>query len=549
MTDKRLWIGSSDAGGAPYDAKGKRTSSFRPGDIIAFRSPGELGPYLGSFMTPPHPQSPEASQSPFTPQSPMNFNAVLDEFETVPLYDDKPVNFNVLEEFRVELAQEREVRPIPPSPPRTPYYVTAAAALAGTSLLAYNAMRRKRDDEREEMTKEQLEEMALHKDMIEVQYANRVSAGRDFFTSSSERTAIPESTLQDDRKLDVGDYKFVEASDLYALFENEKINKRVLAIRGLRPDIDKKDLKQLPRMGAQTLLKMNLDTDLQYKKDYEEVEDYLLNLPNYKDVVITGHSRGGQTGLELARKHRLKAHIFQPVTVRNIEATDSRLGIVGMKDSSLTDDSTITFTLNQRHIYTNKEDTTPSNLVNPRDTSEKQYIIDYDPSLHTTSLVGGNADVYKQFSAHKLNNFHKDAVGYAASSKNDIVDFGDDMDFNDYPVNRLTEQEAAEMGYDMTDDDYDIEEDFSIEEYVNVRNNDLIVPVSKRSLLFSDIPFIPNTSPMQKDTLDTNGDGLVSYNEFYTYYKKKGFADIRIKKLFKSLDLNNDGVLSPNEII
>ena len=33
MPDKRLWIGSSDAGGAPYDAKGKRTSSFRPGDI------------------------------------------------------------------------------------------------------------------------------------------------------------------------------------------------------------------------------------------------------------------------------------------------------------------------------------------------------------------------------------------------------------------------------------------------------------------------------------------------------------------------------------
>ena len=53
---------------------------------------------------------------------------------------------------------------------------------------------------------------------------------------------------------------------------------------------------------------------------------------------------------------------------------------------------------------------------------------------------------------------------------------------------------------------------------------------------------------MQKDKLDINGDGQVSYNEFYTYYKKKGYADIRIKKLFKSLDLNNDGVLSPNEI-
>ena len=98
----------------------------------------------------------------------------------------------------------------------------------------------------------------------------------------------------------------------------------------------------------------------------------------------------------------------------------------------------------------------------------------------------------------------------------------------------------------MTDDDYDIEEDFN--DYVNVRNSDLIVPVSRRSLLFNDVPFIPNTSQIQ-DKLDTNGDGQVSYSEFYTYYKRKGYTDIRIKKLFKSLDLNNDGVLSPNEII
>ena len=172
------------------------------------------------------------------------------------------------------------------------------------------------------------------------------------------------------------------------LFENEKINKRVLAIRGLRPDLDFKDLKQAPRMGAQTVLKLNLDTGNQYKKDYEDIEDYLLNLPNYKDVVITGHSRGGQTGLELARKHKLKAHIFQPVSVKNIEAVASKEGIVDMKDSSLSeDDATITFTINERRIYTNKEDTTPSNLVNPTDTSEKQYIIDYDPSLHSNTAI------------------------------------------------------------------------------------------------------------------------------------------------------------------
>jgi hypothetical protein len=59
-----------------------------------------------------------------------------------------------------------------------------------------------------------------------------------------------------------------------------------------------------------------------------------------------------------------------------------------MKDTSFTDDdSSITFTLNQRNIYTNKEGTTPSNLVDPTSTSEKHHVRDYDPSLHTNSLV------------------------------------------------------------------------------------------------------------------------------------------------------------------
>ena len=475
---------------------------------------------------------------------------MVDEFEDIELGDIRnqiTYNEDLVRDIEGGIVPRYQPPQPPQPPPQSPYYVAATAALVAGGLAAYNSRKKRDDDDKEKMTKNELEEMAIHKDMIEVQYANRKSAGRDFFASTNERTAIPESTLEDDRKLDVGDYKFVEASDLYALFENEKINKRVLAIRGLRPDLDFKDLKQAPRMGAQTVLKLNLDTGNQYKKDYEEVEDYLLNLPNYKDVVITGHSRGGETGLELARKHKLKAHIFQPVSVKNIEAVGSKEGIVDMKDSSLSeDDATITFTFNERRIYTNKEDTTPSNLVNPTDTSEKQYIIDYDPSLHSnTAMIPG----FKQLSAHKLNNFHKEAVGYAASSKIDLAR-------GDYHINHLTEQEAIELGYDMGDDDYDIgdddydiEDDFSTDEFANIRDSDLIVPVSKRSILFSDVPFIPNTSQMQQDKLDANGDGIVSYSEFYRYYKKRNYTDTRIKKLFKSLDSNNDGVLTANELI
>jgi len=449
----------------------------------------------------------------------------MSEFEDVNLYDEsKPLDINVLERLRRELDLTPEERPIPSA---TPYYVAATAAVASMGLLAYKKLRSK-EREKEEMTTEEVEDMALHKDMIDVQYGNRVSAGRDFFTSSNERRAIPETTLKDNRKLDVGDYKFVEGSDLYALFENEKINKRVLAIRGLRPDIDKKDLLQAPRMGAQTILKMNLDTDAQYKKDYEDIEDYLLNLPNYKDVTITGHSRGGQTGLELARKHKLKAHVFQPVTVRGIEETDSRLNMVSMKDTSLIDESPITLKINKRNIYTNNEDTTPSNLVDPTSTSETHYVIDYDSSLHINPI-------FKTFNAHKLNNFNKDAVGYRRAKRDNSLD---------YPINRLTEQEARDLGYDMDDDgmyDDDIEE--------------IEYPIQA----FSERAFVPNNTfirdkienevvpTMSLDMLDADGDGIVTYIEFVRYWSKRGYSIIRIKEMFAKLDLNNDSVLTSNE--
>ena len=60
-------------------------------------------------------------------------------------------------------------------------------------------------------------------------------------------------------------------------------------------------------------------------------------------------------------------------------------------------------------------------------------------------------------------------------------------------------------------------------------------------------PFIPNTSQIQ-NKLDTNGDGAVSYSEFYRYYKRKGYTDTGIKKLFKSLDTNGDNVLTADEL-
>ena len=458
---------------------------------------------------------------------------MVDEFNDIELGDIRnQITYN--EDLVRDIEVVSPYKP-PQPPPQTPYYVAATAALVAGGLAAYNSRKKRDDDDKEKMTKNELEEMAIHKDMIEVQYANRKSAGRDFFASTNERTAIPETTLEDDRKLDVGDYKFVEASDLYALFENEKINKRVLAIRGLRPDLDFKDLKQAPRMGAQTVLKLNLDTGNQYKKDYEDIEDYLLNLPNYKDVVITGHSRGGETGLQLARKHKLKAHIFQPVSVKNIEAVASKEGIVDMKDSSLSeDDATITFTINERRIYTNKEDTTPSNLVNPTDTSEKQYIIDYDPSLHSnTAMIPG----FKQISAHKLNNFHKEAVGYAASSKIDLAR-------GDYHINHLTEREAIELGYDMGDDPF-IERIQYADPVFNER------PFTPQNTLKDNITRdkIKNTitPSIIGDALDTDGNMVISYIEFVRYWSKRGYSMDKIKQMFKSLDLNNDNVLDNNE--
>lgn len=529
-------------------------------DIIPIRSPGDVPHRPG--LTPTHEESPAATHTPDDAVSPDDMVS-LDEALALGNIDieAQPLNLNTFDEMKEE------------QPPQQQFdknkllFLAAggAVSIAGYKLLTNKFLRDaevKDDDTQLKMTDEQLSEMSLYKDMIQVQYNNRKSSGRDAslyslanafttrfvypdrgatdetstdFTSSS-RSHIAESALEDNREIDVGDYKFVESGDLFALFKNKKNDKTVLAIRGLLPHIDHKDMLQLPNMIKQTVFKKDFDTDLQYKQDYNAIEDYLLNLPFYKDVVVTGHSRGGAIALELARKHNLVAHVFQPVTVRDIEQKDSKAGTLSIKEEG----GDLTLKINRRHIYTNEEDYTPSNLVNPEDTRETRYVLDYD---------GYKVPLVQSLDAHQLHHFHKDATGYELASKGSRV-----------PVNKMTEDEAIELGYDLRDDDdipydedlyeivYGTKEDINYieEDYVNVK--DMIIPTT-REMVFSSIPFIPNNSTqIETNKIDTNGDGVVSYTEFFNYYKKLGYSTNRIKELFRSLDKNGDGVLSVNEL-
>jgi len=524
-----------------------------PGTIINIGSPADV-PVFRGYVTPPHMQSPATTLTPVamrTPPSPLNLNT----FEEI--------NFNMIDELREEINVERH-SPQPPQPPPlfdkkiNPLFLTAGAAVSAVGAkLLYNRFvrdsRRNGEVAKQEMTDEHLSEMALYKDMIQVQYDNRKSSGRDApiyslaeaftdrfvypnlgatderstdFTSSS-RSRVAESTLKDNRKLDVEDFKFIESGDLFALFGNEKTGKRVLAIRGLMPNIDSKDALQLPNMIKQTVFKKNNDVDLQYKRDYNAIEDYLLSLPNYKDVTVTGHSRGGATALQLARTHTLEAHVFQPVTVGDIEKRDTKAGTLVIEDEGST------LKVKRRHIYTNAEDYTPSNLVNPNDTRETRYVLDYD---------GYNIPLVQSLDAHQLHHFHKDATGYVLQQK------------DDFAINRMMEEDARELGYNMDDDDIPYDEDlyemvygskedinYNEEEYEDA--NEYIIPTT-REMVFHERPFIPNN---RQSKLDTNGDGIVSYAEFLNYYKKLGYNTNQIKKMFRSLDRNKDGVLSKNE--
>lgn len=443
----------------------------------------------------------------------------MDEFEDIELGDNR--NQDTYNQDLIRDIEGRLSSMLPPPPPptsKTPSFIAGTTLLGATSYLIGKSMiEKRRDEERieDEMTQFELERMALYKDMIQVQYNNRASLGSDMFKFTKgktrnitpytkERTQIAELTPEDKAKMSVGDYKFVEGGDLFALFENRE-GKKVIAIRGLMPGTDKKDTAQLPRMMLQTVGKVNLDTDIQFKEDFAVIEDYLLSLPNYKDVVVTGHSRGGATALKLARKHTLEAHVFQPVTVMDIEQREGEAGTLSVDGSKLK--------VNKRHIYKNTEDYTPSNLMSAIDSRESHYLIDFE---------GTSIPLIQSIDAHQLHHFHKDAVGYVLQEKHK----------GEFAINRELEIIAKIEDIETLNDEmvYGSKEDinYNEEEYEDVK--EYIIPTT-RELVYFDRPFIPNN---KSNVMDANGDGIVSYNEFLNYYKKLGYNIKQIKEMFKT---------------
>tara|TARA_R100000951_G_scaffold3472_2_gene4636 strand:+ start:242 stop:1579 length:1338 start_codon:yes stop_codon:yes gene_type:complete len=442
----------------------------------------------------------------------------MDEFEDIELGDNRNQ-----ETYNQDLVRDIEGRlssMLPPPPPTSKMssFIGGTTLLGATSyLIGKSMLEKRRDEERieDEMTAFELERMALYKDMIQVQYNNRASLGSDMFKFTKgktrnitpytkERTQIAELTPEDKAKMNVGDYKFVEGGDLFALFENRE-GKKVIAIRGLMPGTDKKDTAQLPRMILQTVGKFNLDTDIQFKEDFAVVEDYLLSLPDYKDVVVTGHSRGGATALKLARKHTLEAHVFQPVTVMDIEKREGEAGTLSVDGSKLK--------VNKRHIYKNTEDYTPSNLMSAIDSRESHYLIDFE---------GTSLPLIQSIDAHQLHHFHKDAIGYVLQEKHK----------GEFAINRELEIIAKIADIETLNDEmvYGSKEDinYNEEEYEDVK--EYIIPTT-RELVYFDRPFIPNN---KSNVMDANGDGIVSYTEFFNYYKKLGYNTKQIKEMFKT---------------
>ncbi len=443
----------------------------------------------------------------------------MDEFEDIELGDNRnqdTYNQDLIRDIEGRLSSM--IAPPPPPTSKMPSFIAGATLLGGTSYLLGKSMIDKRRDEeliQDEMTQFELERMALYKDMIQVQYNNRASLGSDMFKFTKgktrnitpytkERTQVAELTPEDKAKMNVGDFKFVEGGDLFALFENTE-GKKVIAIRGLMPGTDKKDTAQLPRMILQTIGKVNLDTDIQFKEDFAVVEDYLLSLPNYKDVVVAGHSRGGATALQLARKHTLEAHVFQPVTVMDIEKREGEAGTLSVDGSKLK--------VNKRHIYKNTEDYTPSNLMSAIDSRESHYLIDFE---------GTSIPLIQSIDAHQLYHFHKDAVGYVLQEKHK----------GEFAINRELEIIAKIEDIETLNDEmvYGSKEDinYNEEEYEDVK--EYIIPTT-RELVYFDRPFIPNN---KSNVMDTNGDGIVSYTEFLNYYKKLGYNTKQIKEMFKT---------------
>jgi hypothetical protein len=364
------------------------------------------------------------------------------------------------------------------------------------------------EKEEENMSEDEKKEMNKFAKMIQVVYDRRKAGGTNFVD-------INPAFRQRDVNIpnqDVEGYKFERTgNDLTGVFINDEKGEIVIAMRGLMPLNDKKDLLQFPEMTASSALEEQRGDAFgkTFRADRKMLEKVYLDAkklyPDY-NIITTGHSRGGRGAIYLGRKYDLEFHAFSPATNRG-----------DLADTNPTEKG--------NHYY-HFRDPVSRHMASKRGGSIEQHYVSYNNRLYPHSLV----DFQKDGKYHDATMFLKQP----RMTRADI----DEMErlIVDEVIAENTKIDNFISGEDFIDSDLGRFPDDPIPEKNNAR---IFVNVNKRMVS----KFKPQISLF--DTIDKNNDNEISKEELKAFYPD--LTDEEIDRLFRLYDKDKSGTLNRSE--
>ncbi len=361
--------------------------------------------------------------------------------------------------------------------------------------------------------------------MIDVVYNRRKEYGFNFLNPTN-RKAFKRIEGQN-----VEDYFFHETeTDLTGLFVNDQKKEVVLAMRGLLPIHDQKDLFQLPDMIKSTLFEREEPHNFgeQFLEDkmllFDEYNKIKGQYPDHK-IVVTGHSRGGQASIYLGRKHNLEFYAFSPAGNR----ADYLNSIPSEKGN----------------IYYHTGDPVSMHFHKQKGRTIEQHYESFNKRLYPHSVKDFYDKRTTVFKHPKQDKNEKErmekaivadvlAEGQIYIAPEDLVDsdlgnfyFDDLGNYNDEDDPKKQRTTGLTMK-----DPTDIK---IFNEYVPSVFNDLNYKQPK--------PFRPITF----ESIDGDKNNKISFTEFKRYFKNIGYDDEDIESLFNTYDVDDDGGLDKKE--
>jgi len=370
----------------------------------------------------------------------------------------------------------------------------------------------------ENLSPEERDKMELMAKSIDIVYDRRKAYGRDFFNPTIDRKAYKNIPNQD-----VGDYLFEDTeNDLTGLFVNRDKKETILAIRGILPDIDRKDLFQFPSMIKSTFFEKEDESEFgsQFNEDKkmidEEYRQARIKYPDHK-IVVTGHSRGARGTIYLGRKHNLEFHAFSPAVNRGeFESVPIEKG----------------------NLYYHHSDPVSIHYHKIKGNTIEQHHESFNNRLYPHSTKDFYDEKTKLFKHSKitqreLDEFEKELL----------------LDMN-------TQNEDVISGEEYVDSDLGIFDDFSRKDYdanIDIKKQNTI-SLNKQNptsnLFFEYTPSVFNDLNLKADTpfnpiisfeeIDGDKNENISYKEFENFFIKQGLTKERIRKIFNSVDADKN---------